>query len=641
MLTWLARLPRAAKRTVLVAADSTISAFSLWAALSLRFEQWVPPTDKWWPLLLAAPLAAIPVFVRSGLYRAVIRRLTLEVVGRVAVAASLAVALWGIAALLLAIPGLPRSVVLIYGFILFTLIVGSRLVAYRLFLLHPRHLPQTPVAIYGAGAEGMQLALVLMNSDSGRRPRFFVDENEDLQGREVAGLPVYPPKELARLVKRGEVEEMLVTAFADDADRRLRVLDFLSAYPLRTKVLPPMQEWVRDGMDPGGLHRIEIEDLLGRKPVAPDRALLEEGVRGRCIVVTGAGGSIGSQLCEQLLELGVGRLVLVEQSEYALFEIGKRLDQMAGAGATEVVARLGSIEDAAFVRDVFAARPVDVVYHAAAYKHVSLVEDNVIAGVANNVFGTRTVAVAARAAAVGRFVLISTDKAVRPASVMGASKRLAEMVLQTMAQEPGAPCFSVVRFGNVMGSSGSVIPLFREQIDRRLEVTVTHPEAKRYFMTVREAAELVIQAGMLAASGDVFVLDMGKPVKIAEVARKMIYLSGLRAREHDDEPGDISIRYTGLRPGEKLREELLSSGAETTLHPKILRAREPCPQARQLESLLQQFERALEERDAGRLRRLLAQAIPSYRCDVREQTTIDQKILAVKIFFASCLGGEN
>ncbi len=620
MLTWLARLPRPAKRAVLVAADSIISVFSLWVALSLRLEQWVPLAAKWWPLFVAAPLAAIPVFVRLGLYRAVIRRFALEAIGTVAVTVSLAVALWGIAALLLAIPGMPRSAILIYGFIFFTLIVGSRLVMYRLFLARSQRQPQkpwpeTPVAIYGAGTEGMQLALMLMNSDSGYRPRFFLDENDDLWGREVAGLPVHAPDALARLVERGDVEEVLVTAFSDDAGQRLRVLDFLSNYPLRTKALPPMREWVQGRVDPGRLHRIEIEDLLGREPVAPDRALLEEGVRGRCIVVTGAGGSIGSQLCEQMLALGAGRLILVEQSEYALFEIGKRLGETSVAGTTDVVALLGSVEDAAFVADLFAAWPVDVVYHAAAYKHVSIVEDNVIAGVGNNVFGTRTVAAAARAAAVGRFVLISTDKAVRPAGIMGASKRLAEMVLQTMALEPGATCFSIVRFGNVLGSSGSAIPLFREQIDRRLAVTVTHPEAERYFMTVREAAELVIQAGMLADSGDIFVLDMGKPVKIAEVARKMIYLSGLRARENDDEPGDIPIRYTGLRPGEKLREELLSSGAETTLHPKIMRAREPCPQPRQLESTLREFEQALRERDAGRLRRLLAQAVPSYRCD--------------------------
>ena len=615
MLTWLAHLPSPAKRALLVAADSFISVFSLWAALSLRLEQWVSPGAKWWPLLVAAPLAAMAVFMRSGLYRAVIRRLTLEAVGTAALAVSLAVALWGIAALFLAIDGLPRSVVLIYGLIFFVLIVGSRLIMYRLFLARSRYQARTPVAIYGAGTEGMQLALMLMNSDSGCRPRFFLDENDDLQGREVAGLPVYPPSALARLIESDAVEEMLVSVYSDDAERRLRVLDFLSAYPLRTKVLPPMREWMRGPMDPGRLDRIEIEDLLGREPVAPDRALLEEGVRGHCIVVTGAGGSIGSQLCERLLELGAGRLILVEQSEYALFEIGKRIGEMADVGATDVVALLGSVEDAAFVRDVFAAWPVDVVYHAAAYKHVPIVEDNVAAGVANNLFGTRTVAVAAREAAVARFVLISTDKAVCPTSVMGASKRLAEMVLQTMATEPGATCFSIVRFGNVLGSSGSVIPLFREQIDRRLAVTVTHPQAERYFMTVREAAELVIQAGMLAASGDVFVLDMGEPVKIAEVARKMIYLSGLRAQENDDEPGDISIRYTGLRPGEKLREELLSGGAETTSHPKILRAMEACPQPRQLESLLCEFERALRDRDATLLRRLLLRAVPSFRGD--------------------------
>ena len=610
MLIWLVRLPRMAKRLVTAAADSVISVFSLWAALSLRLEQWVPLDGPWWPLFVAAPLTAIPVFARSGLYRAVVRHFSLEAIGTVALAVSLAIALWGIAALFLGVQGLPRSAILIDWFIFFTLTVGSRLVMHRLFLARPKNLPQTPVAIYGAGAEGMQLASMLMNSDSGYRPEFFMDENADLQGREIAGLRVVAPTELERLV--GRVQEVLVTAFADGDDGQLRLLNFLSGYPVRTKVLPPMKEWVAGRVHLGRIDRVEIEDLLGRAPVPPDRALLEAGVKGRCILVTGAGGSIGSQLCEQLLALEAGRLLLVEQSEYALFEIEKHLAGLAAPrAATEIVPLLGSVEDAGFIAELFDVWPVDTVYHAAAYKHVPIVEGNIIAGVRNNVFGTRVVAEAARAASVARFVLISTDKAVRPSSVMGASKRLAEMLLQSIAGLEGSTCFSMVRFGNVLGSSGSVIPLFRGQIDRREALTVTHPEAERYFMTLREASELVIQAGMLAKSGDVLLLDMGEPVKIAEVARKMIYLSGLRTSEHGDEDSDIEIRYTGLRPGEKLREELLTSDAETTSHPKIMRALEPCPEWPRMEAVLQSLERAIEARDVVGLRRLLAQMIPS------------------------------
>lgn len=616
MLNWLAHLPRTAKRLVTAAADSVISVFSLWAALSLRLEQWVPLDGRWWPLFVAAPLTAIPVFIRTGLYRAVVRHFSLEAIGTVALAVTLAIALWGVAALFLDIRELPRSVILIVWFIFFTLTLGSRVVMHRLLLARPAQLAQTPVAIYGAGDEGAQLARMLMASDTGYRPEFFVDENDDLQGGEIAGLRVVAPDELARLA--GRIEEVLVTAFADDAggDERLRVLNFLGTHPVRTKVLPPMKEWVAGRVNLDRIHRVEIEDLLGREPVPPDRALLEAGVRGRCVLVTGAGGSIGSQLCEQLLALEAGRLLLVEQSEYALFAVQQRLAALAAPdaprAATDIVPLLGSVEDAGFIAEVFDAWPVDTVYHAAAYKHVPIVEGNLIAGVRNNVLGTRVVAEAAKAASAGRFVLISTDKAVRPASVMGASKRLAEMLLQSLAGLGGGTCFSMVRFGNVLGSSGSVIPLFRGQIDRREAVTVTHPDAERYFMTLREAAELVIQAGMLANSGDVLLLDMGKPVKIAEVARKMIYLSGLRASGRDNEQSDIEIRYTGLRPGEKLREELLTGGAAATSHPKIMRALEPCPDWPRMEAVLQSVERAIEARDAPGLRRLLAREVPSY-----------------------------
>ena len=619
MLTWLAHLPRTVKRLVTAAADSVISVFSLWAALSLRLEQWVPLDGRWWPLFVAAPLTAIPVFVRTGLYRAVVRHFSLEAIGTVALAVTLAIALWGVAALFLDIRELPRSVILIDWFIFFTLTVGSRVVMHYLLLARPGKLAQTPVAIYGAGDEGAQLARMLLASDTGYRPEFFIDENNDLQGGEIAGLRVVAPDELARLA--GRVEEVLVTAFADDADNdeRLRVLNFLGTHPVRTKVLPPMKEWVAGRVHLDRIHRVEIEDLLGRDPVPPDRALLEAGVRGRCVLVTGAGGSIGSQLCEQLLALEAGRLLLVEQSEYALFAVQQRLAALASPdapdaprAATDIVPLLGSVEDAGFIAEVFRAWPVDTVYHAAAYKHVPIVEGNLIAGVRNNVLGTRVVAAAAKAASAGRFVLISTDKAVRPASIMGASKRLAEMLLQSLAGLGGGTCFSIVRFGNVLGSSGSVIPLFRGQIDRREAVTVTHPEAERYFMTLREAAELVIQAGMLANSGDVLLLDMGKPVKIAEVARKMIYLSGLRASGRDNEQSDIEIRYTGLRPGEKLREELLTGGAETTSHPKIMRALEPCPQWPRMEAVLQSVEQAITARDAPELGRLLAREVPSY-----------------------------
>jgi len=619
VLTWLAHLPRTAKRLVTAAADSVISVFSLWAALSLRLEQWVPLDGKWWPLFVVAPLTAIPVFVRTGLYRAVVRHFSLEAIGTIALAVTLAIALWGVAALFLDIRELPRSVILIVWFIFFTLTVGSRLVMHRLLLARPGKLAQTPVAIYGAGDEGAQLARMLLASDTGYRPEFFIDENADLQGGEIAGLRVAAPDELAQLA--GRIEEVLVTAFAGDAaaDERLRVLNFLGTHPVRTKVLPPMKEWVAGRVNLDRIHRVEIEDLLGREPVPPDRALLEAGVRGRCVLVTGAGGSIGSQLCEQLLALEAGKLLLVEQSEYALFAVQQRLAALAaphtpGAAhaATDIVPLLGSVEDAGFIAEVFDAWPVDTVYHAAAYKHVPMVEGNLIAGVRNNVLGTRVVAAAAKAASAGRFVLISTDKAVRPASIMGASKRLAEMLVQSLAGLGGATCFSMVRFGNVLGSSGSVIPLFRGQIDRREAVTVTHPDAERYFMTLREAAELVIQAAMLANSGDVLLLDMGKPVKIAEVARKMIYLSGLRASGRDNEQSDIEIRYTGLRPGEKLREELLTGGAEATSHPKIMRALEPCPEWPQMEAVLQSIERAIEARDAPGLRRLLAREVPAY-----------------------------
>ncbi|MDZ7810099.1 MAG: nucleoside-diphosphate sugar epimerase/dehydratase [Arhodomonas sp.] len=510
---------------------------------------------------------------------------------------------------------LPVSTVILYWLLALFLVGATRFLTRAwLQVLCRRSDDEQRVIIYGAGSAGVQTASALRNS-YGYDPVAFVDDDPALQGVVMQGMRVHPPAELESLARTHGADEVLLAIPSASRSRRREIIRRLERTPLHVRTLPDLSDLVSGRARVNEFREVDVEDLLGRAPVAPDNALLSAAIRGKTVMVTGAAGSIGSELCRQILRLAPARLLLFELSEFGLYRLERELRATARRHDldVEVVGLLGSVTHRRRLQRVMSAFGVNTVYHAAAYKHVPMVEHNVIEGVRNNVFGTLHCAQAAMDAGVGSFVLISTDKAVRPTNVMGATKRLAEMILQALAAERPRTRFEMVRFGNVLGSSGSVVPLFREQIHAGGPVTVTHPEVTRYFMTIPEAAELVLQAGAMGKGGDVFVLDMGEPIKILDLARRMIHLSGLRVRDEENPYGDIAIEFTGLRPGEKLFEELLiGDNVEPTRHSMILRAREgylPWPQmTRQLEAL----DRACRDFDCERLRALLGELVREF-----------------------------
>ena len=598
---WLVGLKNRYKQLIAVIFDLVVIPLSLWLAFWLRLGEPVALTGVLWPLFIAAPVLAVPVFAYQGLYRVVVRYLSYQVLWMVAKGVVVAVLGWALVALMLDIPGLPRSVVFIYGVLVFIMVGIGRLVARRIL----KRSLGTHIAIYGAGAAGAQLAHALQYSTE-VSPVVFLDDDPGLHGGHVGGLRVYSPQDFKSVQERYGIEEVLIAIpLKAGVDRRYPVSKFYP-YPVRVRMMPQLSGLAQGHVNLADFQQVDVEDLLGRPAVPPQRALLEANIKGCCVLVTGAGGSIGAELCRQVAAHAPRRLIILEQSENALYEIEQELHHVG----VELIAVLGSVLDRALMERVLSEHAVDTLYHAAAYKHVPIVEDNIVEGVRNNTLGTRVAAEAALNTGVSTFVLISTDKAVHPSSVMGASKRLAEMILQALSSAGrGDTRFSIVRFGNVLGSSGSVVPLFRRQISQHKPLTVTDPEATRYFMTVNEAVELVIQAGAMAKGGEIFVLDMGEPVKIGELARKMIHLSGLREKNADHPHGDIEIRYTGLRPGEKLKEELLTdSDVLKTGHPKILWLQNAVPQWQRLEPALDDLA-AAAARDREEMRALLFASI--------------------------------
>lgn len=514
--------------------------------------------------------------------------------------------------------GAPRTVPMIFGFLMFCLSVGWKLAAtWFLDWLRDAGSPRMAVAVYGAGAAGIQLIPMLRRSGE-FRVAAVVDDNPNLRGIAIGGLRVQAPGVLEGLARNGQIRRVLLAmpSVAPAARREIadRLKPLMSAHGVEVQELPSYAEMVRTGSLMPGLKPVASDDLLGRDKVELDLPGLTEAYSGRAVLVSGAGGSIGSELCRQLLRTRPARLVLFERTEYALYEIEQELRPLAAEAGVELVPVLGSVTDARRVRRTLAAHAIEIVLHAAAYKHVPLVEANVLEGVRNNVFGTQIMAEAAEAAGVERFILISTDKAVRPTNVMGATKRLAEQVVQDLARRSTGTRFAMVRFGNVLGSSGSVIPLFQRQIAAGGPVTVTHEEVTRFFMTVPEAARLVLLAGSYSQGGEVFVLDMGHPVKIMDLARRMIALSGLSVRDAANPGGDIAIEVTGLRPGEKLYEELLISeaGMLETPHPKILCAGEACPDPREVTAALAGLLAAVEADDPVRACEYIAHWVEGY-----------------------------
>jgi FlaA1/EpsC-like NDP-sugar epimerase len=608
-----AELPRRLKRVISVCTDCTVIPLALWTALSLKNGH---PEFKIsdWPAYVAVIAVSLPIFIRAGLYRAVIRFLGHQAIFAVALAVALSAFILSLVGALLKIPALTWSVVAIYSCFALLYVAGSRFVV-RYYLLRRYILPTVArVAIYGAGEAGAHLSTLLLTTRA-FDPVIFIDDNPSLRGRMVNGIKVQPPDYLAALIKAHAIDRILLAVPSLTRRRRREILNQLEPLGVHVQTVPDIEQLVTGNANLADLREVDVADLLGRDAVPPKAGLFDACIRDRVVMVTGAGGSIGSELCRQIISLDPRRLVLLEMSELALYNIERELRALTEKNSLqlELIGLMGNAHDRLRLREIMSAYRVQTVYHAAAYKHVPIVEQNVIEGITNNVISTWHAAEAAHDAEVETFVLVSTDKAVNPTNVMGATKRFAEIVLQALQRRGSKTRFCMVRFGNVLASSGSVVPLFNEQINAGGPVTVTHPEVIRYFMTITEAAQLVIQAGSMADGGDVFVLDMGKPVKIGDLARRMIHLAGFTVRDEEHPEGDIEISYTGLRPAEKLYEELLIGNNVTgTEHPMILRAIEHSLPWDRVQELLNEILAAMSRFDCQRSLQILSDVVAEY-----------------------------
>lgn len=614
-------MPRLAKRAVVMGVDAALCVLSVWLAFYLRLGEWLPlgGGPMWRPgfAILTALAFAIPVFVISGLYRAIFRYSGLLATITVVKASVVYAVAYAIVFTVFGVEGVPRTIGIIQPMLLVVFVVASRagarywLGGYYRNALKQAILPK--VLIYGAGSTGRQLADALANSHE-MRVVGFLDDDAQLVGQVMNGQPIYRPADLAELVMSHAVSDVLLAMPSINRKRRNEILLQIAEAKVAVRTLPSVNELAQGKVYTTDLRELDIDDLLGRDAVPPDEALLSKNIKGKVVLVTGAGGSIGSELCRQILDVGPSTLLLVELSEFALYQIHGELGAKVRNKGVMLVPLLASVQDARRMAELMATWQPETVYHAAAYKHVPLVEHNPAEGIKNNVLGTLTVANAAAAHAVKNFVLISTDKAVRPTNVMGVSKRLAEMVLQALAANPSATKFAMVRFGNVLGSSGSVVPKFRQQIKDGGPITLTHADITRYFMTIPEAAQLVIQAGAMAEGGDVFVLDMGQPVKIIELAKSMIELSGLTLKDATNPEGDIEIEISGLRPGEKLYEELLiGDDPIETSHPRIMKANERFLDLALLETRLALLGQALAVNDVEQMLAILQELVVGYQ----------------------------
>lgn len=608
-------LSRVRKQIIAVLVDLVFLPLMFVLALTMRYD--VVTHDifaRYLFLILAVPVFSIPIFIRIGLYRAVIRFIDQKIVYTVVFGVTLSVILLvALAAFLTHMLGLSRGVFGIYWVTANAYVVASRFLARGILVQRIEALGVKRVIIYGAGKAGIQLARAL-GGGSGYLPVAFVDDKKELYGVSIAGIKVHDPKELPLLVKKGKVDEVLLAMPSLNKIQQRKILDHIEPLRIKTRVTPSIDNLINGRARIQDIRDIEIEDLLGREPVQADLKLASHDIHGKTVLVTGAGGSIGSELCRQIFRLKPARLLLLEISEYALYSIEQELVNNPLDVPVQVLPFLGSVLDYDKCRSIFETFCVETVYHAAAYKHVPLVEHNPVEGVKNNIFGTLNLARAAINAKVRTFVLVSTDKAVRPTNIMGCTKRFAELILQAFARQQSDTKFCMVRFGNVLGSSGSVVPLFRKQIMQGGPITVTHPEITRYFMTIPEAAQLVLQAGAMSTGGDVFVLDMGEPVKIIDLARRMVHLSGYEIKSDTTPEGTIEIRHIGLRPGEKLYEELLiGHDVEGTSHPLIMRACEAEIEWNVLEKALKELEMACNRFNIASIRNLLLEIVHEYQ----------------------------
>jgi FlaA1/EpsC-like NDP-sugar epimerase len=609
----IAQLPRELKVSIAVVADLAALPVTLLLALSLTTEASVlsvPDIPIW--LFVVSSVVALATFAAFRLYQAVFRFVSRRGLIMASVAAVMATVCVGVIDFAYFSAVIPLKTLIVAGALMLLYMVGSR--AFVRDALYFRRGERERVAIYGAGAAGAQLAKSLIESGQ-YLPVAFVDADPALWRKLVAGVRVYAPASLPALIRKKQITAVLLAVPTCSRRQRQAILKSLESLPVHVRTVPDISDIVGGNATVTDLREVEANDLLGRDPVIPNEQLLAGCIRGKSVMVTGAGGSIGSELCRQIVKLGPQRLVLVEISEAALYQIERELTLLASSQpeSIEIVALLGNARHRQRMKEIMQTYAVQTVYHAAAYKHVPIVEQNVVEGIYNNVFSTWYAAEAALECRVETFVLISTDKAVNPTNVMGATKRLAELTLQALQERSTATRFCMVRFGNVLESSGSVVPLFREQIKMGGPVTVTHKDIIRYFMTIPEASQLVLQAGSMARGGEVFVLDMGEPVRIIDLARRMIHLMGLTVRDEDNPDGDIEIVITGLRPAEKLFEELLiGANVSGTGHPMIMRADEPHLSWQQLRPILDQLLVALESFDCAKARELL-KVVAEYR----------------------------
>lgn len=616
-------ISRPVKRAVTACWDAVILSCALIFAFALSGADFAQQEQNTLVYLGGALLLSLLVFARLGLYRMLVLYMGIQSSVLLAQCVTLATALLAGAHALSTTGGDTRLAVLpIFWLLALFFMGGSRLLGkLAIVSLVQNFRPKEPVIIYGAGSSGMQLLAALQSGDQ-YLPVAFVDDGHRLLGSTVHGVRIYGPNSLFELVETFSVRQILLAIPSATHAERKEILSKLEHLPVHVKTVPDMFDMVSGKVGVDEIRDVDIEDLLGRDAVPPDPQLLGACIKQRSVLVTGAAGSIGSELCRQILAIKPARLILLDSFEYGLYELEQQLQAVLSAQETqegesgelpELHAVLGSVVSAGFVLEVMLRYEVDTVYHVAAYKQVPMVESNVVEGVRNNIFGTLTTAQAAQSLGVKDFVFISTDKAVRPTNYMGATKRFAEQVLQSLAQRGGETRLSMVRFGNVLGSSGSVVPLFRRQISRGGPVTVTHPEVTRYFMTVQEAAQLVIQAGSMAKGGDVFVLDMHEPIRIVDLAKKMVHLMGYDVRDENSYRGDIAIEYTGLRPGEKLFEELLIGESVTgTDHPKIMRAEEETLSWSQLQPLLSRLATACDNADREEVKAVLSEAVVGF-----------------------------
>lgn len=617
MVLQIIRLPRRLKILIMLLCDILLLPLALWSSIALRFSSFHPYVEGYLWVFVLVPVVAVPIFIRIGLYRAVVRFMDDKIIYTIMSGVTLSVLILTAAIMMAKVEGLPRSSVLIYWVFAVAYIAASRFVARGVLRrAESREDRKQRVAIYGAGRAGLQTALALMSGPE-FRPIAFFDDKKDLHNSLVAGIRVYDASKALEIMEDLDCTQLLLAIPSASRSVRKEIIRRFEGKNITLKTLPGIGDLVFGTVRVEDIREVGIEDLLGRDSVPPYPELISACNRDKVVMVTGAGGSIGSELCRQILSNLPKKIILFERSEYALYKVEQDLNR--NFSHIKIVPILGDVLNEDQLKQVVTDHSVDTVYHAAAYKHVPLVEANIIAGVENNVFGTLAVAKVAIENNVETFILISTDKAVRPTNIMGATKRLSEIVLQALASKKNHNTrFCMVRFGNVLGSSGSVVPLFREQIKSGGPVTVTHPDVTRYFMTIPEAAQLVLQAAAMGKGGEVFVLDMGESIKIVELAKKMIELSGLEVHDPLLGTGDIAIEFVGLRPGEKLFEELLiGNNVGPTAHPRIMRAEEEFIKSDYLDGQLEIMQSYCKAGDVDKVKAHIKLLVKEY-CEVKK-----------------------